>query len=79
VDIDNNKVKSAMYTDMRVSYTFKEDGGWQAFFNVSNLFDKAPPVTAYFSTFTASPTQTNSTGLFDQVGRRFTAGVKFRY
>lgn len=80
VDIDDNSVAAAYYTDMRLSYALQNDGGagWEVFFNVSNLFDYDPPVTAYFSSSTAMSTQYNPS-LFDFLGRRFTVGAKFRY
>jgi outer membrane receptor protein involved in Fe transport len=47
----------------------------QVYFNVNNLFDRAPPIAAAYSAFNAAPTQVN-TNLFDQVGRRYTLGFK---
>src|SRR5690606_25301388 len=39
VDIDNNRVKSAYYTDLNLSYTIETAGGstWELFGNVTNL------------------------------------------
>jgi iron complex outermembrane receptor protein len=47
------------------------------FVAATNLLDKDPPVTATYSAFLGYASQVN-TQLFDVLGRRFTAGVKFR-
>jgi len=77
-DIPINHVDSAFYLDLRLTYGLEIDSGSEAevFLAVTNLTDKAPPVTPYYSTFGAHPLQTNST-LFDLLGRRFTVGVRF--
>jgi outer membrane receptor protein involved in Fe transport len=78
VDIDNNHVKSAYYTDLNLTYTIETEGGstWELFGNVTNLLDKSPPVTANWSGF-GGATQTNGS-LFDILGRRFTMGFRLR-
>lgn len=78
-DVPLNHVASAFYLDWRLSYAIKPDNGpdFEIFGMVTNLTDKAPPVTPYFSTFSAHPLQVNST-LFDQIGRRYTVGVKVK-
>ncbi|MDT8397956.1 MAG: TonB-dependent receptor [Pseudomonadales bacterium] len=80
VEIDNNRVRGAFYTDLRASYTSETSSGgsWEVYGTVTNLLDENPPVTAGFSGFTASSIQTNQ-GLFDVLGRRFVAGVRLRY
>ena len=78
VDIDDNHVKGAFYTNLRLGYEFQTAGGdWTAFFNVSNLFDKAPPLAPSYSDFFGT-SHTNQS-LFDEIGRSFTAGVTFKY
>ncbi len=78
VDIDDNSVSSVWYTDLNVSYDFAQRGGdWTVFFNVSNLFDKDPPVVANFANFGANSQQT--LGQFDRLGRRYTAGLRARF
>ncbi|MDT8399303.1 MAG: TonB-dependent receptor [Pseudomonadales bacterium] len=80
VEISDNKVRGAFYTDLRLSYNADNDDGssWEVYGTVTNLLDENPPVTAGFSTFTATASQTNQS-LFDVLGRRFVAGVRFRY
>jgi outer membrane receptor protein involved in Fe transport len=77
VNIDNNSVDSAFYTDVTLSYDFKLGNGisMEVFANATNLLDKDPPVTPYYSVFLGYAQQTNP-GLFDVLGRRFTAGVR---
>ncbi|MEJ0035844.1 MAG: TonB-dependent receptor [Gammaproteobacteria bacterium] len=79
VDIDDNTVASAFYTDLRLSYTLAGDGGdnWEIYGRVDNLFDRDPPRAADFSDFNGA-TDTNET-LFDVLGRRYTLGVQVRF
>jgi iron complex outermembrane receptor protein len=78
VDIDDNTVASAAYTNLEVSYKGEMSGRstWQTYLNVTNLFDKDPPLVATWG-FTGS-TQTNS-GLFDIYGRRYNLGVRLNF
>ncbi|MEX1056387.1 MAG: TonB-dependent receptor, partial [Natronospirillum sp.] len=80
VDIDDNTVSSVTYTDFRLSYTRDNANGssFEVFGHVANLFDEEPPVAASFSTFTGTSSQTNA-NLYDTLGRRYTAGVRYRY
>jgi outer membrane receptor protein involved in Fe transport len=80
VDIESNRIDSAFYTDLRFSYTHELAGGaaLEVFANVTNLLDEDPPVTPYYSVFLGYATQTNS-GLFDLLGRRYTAGLRVRF
>ena len=77
-DVPLNKVDSAFYVDLRLGYEFNLGGASAEIFGmVTNLTDKDPPITPYYTTFGAHSQQTNST-LFDLLGRRYTAGVKFK-
>lgn len=80
VEIESNHVASAFYTDLRFGYTRDLSGGTsvEIFGNISNLFDEDPPITPYYSVFLGSANQTNS-GLFDVLGRFYTAGVRVRF
>lgn len=80
VDIDSNEIDSVFYTDLNLRYDIEMDSGAQLelFGNVTNMFDEDPPVTPYFSAFWGGAIQTNG-GLYDLLGRRFTAGVRVRY
>ncbi len=77
-NIADNTVPSVVYVDLRASYEFEVAGAdLELWGSVTNLFDRDPPVTGTFSTFTGSSTQFNA-GLFDVLGRRYTAGVRLR-
>lgn len=76
----NNHVAAVFYADMRLSYRFDGPSGgkMELYGQVTNLFDKDPPVTPYYSAFLGYGQQTNST-LYDVLGRRFVVGAKFAY
>lgn len=75
-DVTDNTVGSATYVDTRIAYDFELlRGKAQVYVNANNLFDRAPPIAASYSAFGAAPAQVN-TNLFDQIGRRYTLGVK---
>ncbi len=80
VDIANNTQGSVMYTDARVAYDFggPRGGDWTAFFNVTNVFDRDPAFVPGWSSFSGTGYGTNE-GLYDTLGRRFVAGIRFRY
>ncbi len=80
VDISDNGVDSAFYVDLNLRYAHEMSNGVtvELFGNITNLTDKNPPVTPYFSAFTGFVTQTN-TSLFDVLGRRYTAGVRVNF
>jgi outer membrane receptor protein involved in Fe transport len=75
-DIDDNRVGGAAYTNLRLAWRFgAEPGTLLLFANVSNLFDRAPPLAPDWGF--AGSFHTNE-GLFDAIGRRFTLGVRLR-
>ncbi len=78
VDIDDNTVASFAMTNLELAYRgdLSASGSWQTYLNVTNLFDKSPPLVATWG-FTGSQ-QTNS-GLFDIYGRRYNLGVRFSF
>ena len=79
VDVDNNHVKAAYYTDLRLSYTIQKGSGTvEIFGNVINLLNESPPIAASFSNFGANANQTNPV-LHDVIGRRFVGGIRFNY
>lgn len=78
INIADNSVPAVFYLDTRLSYRLDIGGSEvEVFVAATNLLDKDPPVTGTFSAFTGYAAQAN-TQLFDVLGRRFTAGVKFR-
>lgn len=74
--IDYNHIDSVFYQDLSLSYDFEVGGGnAQAFINVANVFDKAPPMVA-----NANPSLMSiNAQLYDSVGRTFYAGVRFSF
>ncbi|MEP7242542.1 MAG: TonB-dependent receptor, partial [Gammaproteobacteria bacterium] len=78
VDIDDNSVPSAAYTNMELAYQapMTGHGSFQTYLNVTNLFDRDPARAATWG-FTGS-TYTN-TGLFDVYGRRYNVGVRLNF
>ncbi|MDT8397790.1 MAG: TonB-dependent receptor [Pseudomonadales bacterium] len=78
VTIDDNSVASMFYTDLNLKYSGTARGGdWEAFFNVTNLFDRDPPPTP--GTVGRTGTNEFNTSLHDTLGRRFVAGVRLNF
>jgi outer membrane receptor protein involved in Fe transport len=77
IDTTNNTLPAMNYTTIGGTWAFEIGGHEQElFFNISNLFDKDPPVGP------ANPTSTNSTPVplaYDRMGRYFTAGIRFKW
>lgn len=79
IDIDDNSVESALYTNLHLSYGTDFGGGdtrYEVWLAVSNLFDVEPAFAPNFG-FTGS-SHTNSS-LFDIYGRRYNVGVRFNF
>ena len=78
-DIESNHVGSAFYLDLRLSQDIKMSNGqtFQIYASVTNLNDKSPPITPYYSVFLGYSQQYNPS-LFDVLGRRFSFGVTFK-
>ena len=78
VDIDDNTIASAAYTNLELSYRGDMSGNstFQTYVNVTNLFDRNPPLVATWG-FTGS--QQTNTSLFDIYGRRYNVGVRFNF
>lgn len=79
ITLVDNEIPAVFYMDSRMNYDFKVAGAdVQAYFAVTNLLDKDPPIIAtYAAGFTQNASQTN-TFLHDVLGRRFTLGAKFK-
>ncbi|MCH2055531.1 MAG: TonB-dependent receptor [Thalassotalea sp.] len=71
-----NSVGSQMYNDIRFSYTFNENTN--AYFGISNVFDKQPPLLTANHKYQQQGTLTNGTA-FDLTGRAFYAGIKLNF
>jgi outer membrane receptor protein involved in Fe transport len=76
IDVDLNHTPAIAYTDLTLTYDIKLGGqSQQIFLSVSNLLNQAPPRSPPpFTTFTLPSSQT-----YDQIGRFFTAGVRFKF
>jgi outer membrane receptor protein involved in Fe transport len=73
------EVPSTAYVDVNLSYKVPNIGqSAEAFFNVSNLFDKEPPGSAPPGSTTPGPMGGWALG-DDPVGRAFLAGFRLRY
>lgn len=79
VQINDNTVNAAYYTDINATWAIDQSGGGEleVFANVTNVFDRNPPIRGSFSDFAGS-VQTVS-ALHDLLGRRYTAGVRMRF
>jgi outer membrane receptor protein involved in Fe transport len=79
VTIVDNSVDDVLYVDLRLGYAFEIAGAdAEVFVNATNLFDADPPLTPSYNNFLAHSTQYNI-GLYDVMGRRYTAGVKLKF
>ena len=78
IDIDDNTVDAAWYTNLRFSYDIEMAGTARVFLNVENLFDKDPPLAPGPFSFFGGAGHTNAR-LFDMLGRRYTVGVRFQF
>lgn len=68
VDIDNNKINARHYSNLRLSYDLDRRGGtYELFAHISNLFDNEPPKPHV------------NPGLYSEIGRRYTVGVRMTY
>jgi iron complex outermembrane receptor protein len=78
VDIDDNTVSSGNYTNLLVGYGLESDSGgvWNLSFNITNLFDRPPPIVASYST--GGTAQTIPSG-YDQFGRRYQLSVNHSF
>ena len=77
--VADNSIGSVTYVDARLSYEMPfGENSIELFGNVTNLFDREPPIAAIYDPATARPTQYNSS-LYDIIGRRFAIGVNVRF
>ena len=79
VQINDNEVAAVYYTDINATWTLEQRGGGTLdfFANVTNLFDRTPPIRGAFFNFFGSTQQVDA--LHDILGRRYTAGVRMRF
>ncbi len=79
VQINDNKVSATYYTDINATWTIPQSNGGELefFANVTNLFDRDPPIRGNYSDFFGSVQAIEA--LHDVLGRRYTAGVRLRF
>lgn len=79
VQINDNTVKAAYYTDLNGTWTLEQANGSEVeiFGNVTNLFDRDPPIRGTFSDFGGSTQHVDL--LHDSLGRRYTVGARLRF
>jgi len=75
--VDNDHVGAIWYSDLHFTYSLPTKMKWELYFNIDNLLDQAPARVPSFSLMTGT-TPTN-TGLYDQIGRRFTLGTHLTF
>jgi outer membrane receptor protein involved in Fe transport len=75
-DIDRNHADQVFYTDVTLTYDLSQDRGMVGFVTINNLFDRDPEPTPGFLIAGAS---FGNRGLYDLIGRTYTAGLRFRW
>lgn len=78
VDVDDNSIASAAWTNLRFAYDGELDNGgsWTVSLNVQNLFDRNPPIIAGSNTRFGSQSADNT---YDVLGRRFQIGFNLNF
>jgi len=76
--IDNNRVPSIFYVDMRLGMFMDSDERLEVFANINNVLDRKPLITA------GAPGRLGvglgvNTSIYDILGRRFTVGVNYEF
>ncbi|MDE1916732.1 MAG: TonB-dependent receptor [Sphingomonadales bacterium] len=65
--ISNNRIPAVAYLDIGLRYSFGAAKQFTLYFNISNLFDKDPPLPA------------NGSAYYDLMGRTYKGGVRFKF
>jgi iron complex outermembrane recepter protein len=78
-DVDKNSVSSGNYTNFRLDYRgeMANTGEWVASLNVSNLFNRNPPIVAEWSTLPERQTLIPSG--YDDLGRRYMISLNISF
>lgn len=76
VDVDSDHISSGNYTNLRFGYThdMASGGTWNVALNVTNLFDRSPPVV-----IPRSGLQTIPTVGYDALGRRYELSMNMSF
>ncbi len=73
-NVADNHTGGSVYWDTRVAYRLDVGGGeMELFANVQNLFDRDPPLVL------TQGIGTQTSGNYDQIGRRYVAGVNLKF
>jgi outer membrane receptor protein involved in Fe transport len=77
-DVDNNWAASSTTANLILSYRGKTDAGsaWTASFNVTNLFDRDPPI---FPSQSQRGGQQNISNSYDAFGRRYQLSLNYSF
>jgi outer membrane receptor protein involved in Fe transport len=73
-DISRPRVRSAAYTALQAGWEPLPGSGVRLYFNIQNLFDQDPRLAPDWGFGGSMPT---NEGLFDVLGRRYVAGVRY--
>lgn len=73
IDIDNNQVRSVAYLDGQISHEI--NANLDLYLNVQNLLDRGPPIDPGTGNWFV-PTNEN---LYDQIGRMYRVGLRFKF
>lgn len=75
-DIDFNHQDAVWYTDATINIYIGEQRREQWFLTINNLFNRDPPETP---SYLISGSNFGNRTLYDQIGRSFTTGMRFRF
>jgi len=77
-DVDDNTVASGNYTNLRLGYSGETGSGasWNIALNVTNLFDRPPPIVASYS---SAGTAQNIPNGYDLYGRRYQLSLNMNF
>lgn len=77
--INDNRIGGAFYIDATAAHDFTlGKATMQLFFNITNLFDKDPPVVGYGPGGSAYAIPSTNQSFYDLLGRTFRVGVRFK-
>jgi outer membrane receptor protein involved in Fe transport len=79
VQINDNAVDAVYYTDLNATWAIEQytGGDLEVFANVTNVFDRDPPIRGVFSDFAGSTQHVDL--IHDSLGRRYTMGARLRF
>jgi outer membrane receptor protein involved in Fe transport len=82
VTVNYNQIPGATYLDVALAYRFRNqatDGyGLEAFLNIQNIANSDPPPVTHGPAGVAWALTTANPTLYDTMGRRFHAGIRFK-